>query len=133
MAVRVADYSKTFLSTTDSYDISHHGSPMYEAYQTISEEDRKLRDDLDKKFSFYNKNEGYDEMTKVPRRTSFGFDGKQIYIFKINGGPETSSTNPKKRTKYHVNISVVKAGDSHIIQNLSDLELRLIDEDFKAR
>ena len=116
---------------TDSADISYHGSPIYEDFQTINEEDRKLRQDLHKKFSFYDENKGHDENTKVPRRTSFGFDGKQIYHFEIKGEPETLSDNPTKRNKYDVNIGVVKAGDYQAIQDSSDLELLLKKEGFK--
>ncbi len=131
MAVKTVNYSRTFLSVTDSYDISHHGSPIYEDYQTISEEDRKLREDLHQKFSLYDKNEGHDELFNLPRRTSFGFDGKQAYHFSINGSPETSEKDRKKENKYTVNITVVKAGDSNIIQTPSDLEICLMEKDFR--
>ena len=126
MAVRVVDYSKTFLSKTCSIDISHHGSSMYEPCQGISEEDKELRENLYKQFSFYNK-----RGNPFNQRTSFGFDGKQIYHFEIKGEPETLSDNPTKRNKYDVNIGVVKAGDYQAIQDSSDLELLLKKEGFK--
>lgn len=130
MAIRTVNYSRTFLSETGSYDISHHGSPIYEDFQDICEKDRKQRENLHKKFSFWDKNDGHDGLHNLFRRTSFGFDGKQMYYFSITGSPETSEKDRKKENKYQVNITVVKTGDSDIIQTPSDLEICLMEKDF---
>jgi hypothetical protein len=120
-------YTKEFLSKTDYNDKSHHGSPQWESYQTINEEDIKFRKLLLESFVlksdiniYYWKGEGE------------GFDGKQQYIFRFYSEfPGIKETERDKNVNYNSGVAIKKAGALEEITKDCDLETFLLSNGFK--
>jgi hypothetical protein len=121
MAVTEEIYSKSFLSRTDQVDISRHGSAEWKDYQTISEEDEKIRNKLVEKFGFHYNSEG---------EIGEGFDGKIWYRWKIEDNVN-SLKDDSKNAEYQTEVLVRKTGAENKICFLSDLEKFLIENNFK--
>ncbi len=121
MAIKDIKYSKKFFSRTDNENISYPESPIYKDYQTISEKDEKIREEVISKYALY---------TKKGARY-FGFDGNQQYIFKIYD--EILGKNKKENVNYNTYISIKKAGESNKLANISDLETFLLEKGFKEK
>lgn len=134
MAVNHVAYRKNFISKTDSEDIAPHGSPQFEDFQTLGDDDRNLRENLFKTYSYNYENRGerfFDTSTKYHDRKGFGFDGSQVYSFAIDGQPTTSPKDTSKNVQYEVEVKITKSGNSKTIKKPSDLELFLLNNAFK--
>ncbi len=132
MAVNITTCSRIFTSKTDSEDVARHGSPQYEDFQTLNDEDRELREKLFNDFSYYDKSlKDYSDHKKYLDRKGFGFDGEQLYSFIIEGSPTTIPHDLSRNVKYEVKVIVNKAGNSKVLKKPSDLELFLLEKKFK--
>lgn len=126
MVVTEVQYSKKVLSKTDANDVSYHGSPTYEYFQTTGKEDLEIREEITEKFSI---------KTHISHSNSYreeeGFDGKNFYIFNFSGKPKTLKNDEKKNVEYDAIISIKKAGNKKDLENLCDLEEFLIEKGFR--
>ena len=118
MAIKNASYVRTFISQTDEVDTSMHGSPTWEDYQKICDEDSRLRQEIANGFAF-NEERKYFE----------GFDGKILYSFAIRDNV-SSLKNDSKNAEYETKIFIKKAGDEKDLESWSDLEKFLIKNGF---
>ena len=117
MAVKRTSYSRTFISKTEQTDTSMHGSPTWEDYQAINDNDREIREDLIRQFAFHQKGREYE-----------GFDGKMLYswIMPTPGQVGEGSQN----IEYKIKISIQKTGDEKDLESWSDLEKFLVKNGF---
>jgi hypothetical protein len=123
------EYSKRFISKTDSEDISHHGSPEWRYFQTINDEDIKLRKLIIDKFALKSKISTYGWSGEAE-----GFDGKQQYKFGFNADfPEKPETEGEKNVNYSSIVGIIKAGALEELAKECDLEKFLLNEGFKRK
>jgi len=121
------EYSKNFISKTDSKDISHHGSPEWESFQTINDEDIKLRKLIINKFALTSKISFY-----YWNGEAEGFDGKQQYRFEFNTDfPKIPETEREKNVNYSSMVEIIKAGALEELTKDCDLEIFLKEKGFK--
>lgn len=133
MAVKTVKYSRTFLSRTTEVDRSHHaGSYWGVKVQEISEEDEKIRKEMEHDFGFYVKHIGSGNWNKE----IFGSDDRFLYSFRFSGHPREEE-NPEKNVKYQTEVRVRKSS-SIVHLNLdvfepSDLERFLVENKFQRK
>jgi hypothetical protein len=109
MAVREAEYSKSFVKT------------MREERIILDEEDCRIRDEINSRFGFHYDSE---------RGIGEGFDGKIWYSYKIEDNLR-SSQESSQNGGYQTTVQVRKTGAENEICFWSDLEKLLVKEGFK--
>ena len=114
-------YSKEFLSKTNKIDISCNRS---ENYQTFNEEDWALRNQAMQNF-------GLAELPLFGQDSWQGYDGNQIYLWKVSGGPvQHNDSDPSKNVKYTTRYFIKKAGTREAIEKPCELEEFLVQNNF---
>jgi hypothetical protein len=127
MSIKKVEYSKRFISKTYSKDISPHGSPNWEYFQTISNEDIKLRKLITKEFALKSRINSFYWTGEAE-----GYDGKFNYIFRFASEfPTDTKLNPESNVEYSSIVKIKKAGSSEDINKNCDLELFLLSERFE--
>lgn len=125
MATKNENYSREFTSRTEHYESGNHESSEFVPYQTINEEDEKLREKIIKNYALSRNRVGLKDLC-------YGFDGKMQYNFSIQSKlPEELQGNTKKTGKYTTTIEIRKEGDKKNINQNSDLEKFLLSNDFE--
>ncbi|VVB82082.1 Uncharacterised protein [uncultured archaeon] len=127
MVITEEVYVKEFESDIGQEDISYHGSPTYEYFQTNSKEDLELREKIIQKFALKT------DYNSHGNGKYQGFDGTFLYLFNFSGTPKGFRKSKKEEVqplKYKAEIAIKKSGNNHHYE-ISDLEGFLISEGFK--
>jgi len=119
MAVKKTSYSRNFISRTDQNEIHYYEHPILENHQDISEEDEKMREEIKKRFGFFDRENGGE-----------GFDGKILYSYRIEDTLD-SLKESSENVEYQTTIFIKKAGTENEISLPSDLERFLMKSKFK--
>jgi hypothetical protein len=131
MAVKEIDYSRMFVSRTDKRiyktDKSHafySGTPACEERQVQSDEDKSIREEMERKYGLKSGTEEFGERTT-------GFDRQFLYSFWVDtkGLISLGITSPKN-IEYPVHVHIKKSGSEEDLDQPSDLEIFLLEKGF---
>jgi len=112
MVKKEVAYEREFISRKS--EVNHHNNNFS---QITSKKDDNLRYQVQSRFDVYGIN-------------GMGFDGKQFYNWSVGGNPG-GKINEEKTIKYVTKYRITKSGSLESINTRCDLEIFLLENDFK--